>query len=302
MTPEPMGIMRSALAAALAAATALAASGATIERHVRVGAAERSYEIDVPARHDRARPLPVVIVFHGGGGAADSVRRQTRMSAKGEAEGFIAVYPQGSGGIAGKLKTWNAGTCCGHAMQQRIDEIAFVAALLDDLQATVAVDRARVYATGISNGGMMAYEVACSLADRIAAIAVVAGEMTALDRCRPSRPVPVLVIHGSADRNLPIDGGVGAKAFAVHEVRSLASAVDFWRRHDGCGEAARSEVDGAVRRTSYSSCSGGSEVEGVTIEGGGHSWPGGDRLVRFLDPPSAALDATAEIWSFFSRH
>ena len=137
------------------------------------------------------------------------------MSAKGEAEGFIAVYPQGSGGIAGKLRTWNAGTCCGYAMQQRIDEIAFVAALLDDLQATVAIDRARVYATGISNGGMMAYEVACALADRIAAIAVVAGEMTALDRCRPSRPVPVLVIHGSADRNLPIDGGVGAKAFAV---------------------------------------------------------------------------------------
>ena len=165
--------------------------------------------------------MPVVIVFHGGGGSADSVRRQSRMSAKGAAEGFIVVYPQGSGGIAGKLKTWNAGTCCGQAMQHGIDEIAFVAALLDDLQATVAVDRARVYATGISNGGMMAYEVACALADRIAAIAVVAGEMTALERCRPSRPMPVLVIHGSADRNLPVDGGIGAKAFAVHEVRSL---------------------------------------------------------------------------------
>jgi len=223
------------------------------------------------------------------------------MSVKGEAEGFIAVYPQGSGGIAGKLRTWNAVTCCGYAMQQRIDEIAFVAALLDDLQVTVAIDRARVYAIGISNGGMMAYEVACALADRIAGIAVVAGEMTALDRCRPSRPVPVLVIHGSDDRNLPVDGGVGAKAFAVHEVRSLASAIDFWRRHDGCGENARSQVHGAVRRTSYSSCSGGSEVELVTIEGGGHSWPGGDRIARFLDPPST-IDATGEIWRFFARH
>jgi len=293
---------RSALAAAIVAAMALGASAATIERQLRVGASERSYEIDVPARRDSAQPLPAVIVFHGGGGAADSVRRQTRMSAKGEAEDFVVVYPQGSGGIAGKLRTWNAGTCCGQAMQQRVDEIAFVAALLDDLQATVAVDRARIYATGISNGGMMAYEVACALADRIAGIAVVAGEMTALDRCRPARPVPVLVIHGSADRNLPSDGGVGAKAFAVHDVRSVASAVDFWRRHDGCGTAARSEVGGAVRRTSYSSCSGGSEVELVMIDGGGHSWPGGDRLARFLDPPSAALDATAEIWRFFSRH
>ena len=295
-------LVRHAAIAAALVATACGAVAETIERQLRVGAAERGYEIDLPARRDRARPLPVVIVFHGGGGSADSVRRQTRMSARGDAEGFIAVYPQGSGGIAGKLKTWNAGTCCGHAMQQRIDEIAFVAALLDDLQATVAIDRARIYATGISNGGMMAYEVACALADRVAAIAVVAGEMTALERCRPSRPVPVLVIHGSVDRNLPVDGGAGAKAFAVHDVRSVASALEFWRRHDGCGENARSEVNGAVRRTSYPSCSAGSEVELITIEGGGHSWPGGDRLARFLDPPSQALDATAEIWRFFARH
>ena len=279
-----------------------AATAETIERTVRVGASERSYEIDVPAHRERAQALPVVIVFHGGGGAADSVRRQSRMSARGEADGFITVYPQGSGGIAGRLKTWNAGTCCGPAMQQRIDEMAFVAALLDDLAAAVAIDRARVYATGISNGGMMAYEVACAFADRIAAIAVVAGEMTALERCRPSRPVPVLVIHGSDDRNLPVDGGVGAKAFAVHDVRSVAAAVEFWMRHDGCADSARSEVAGTVRRTRYASCSGGSEVEFVRIEGGGHSWPGGDRVARFLDPPSQALDATAEIWRFFARH
>jgi len=278
------------------------AGAETIERQVRVGTAQRSYQVDVPAGAERAAALPVVIVFHGGGGSADSVRRQTRMSTKGAAEGFIAVYPQGSGGIAGRLRTWNAGTCCGRAMQQRVDEIAFIAALLDDLQATVAIDRARVYATGISNGGMMAYEVACALADRVAAIAVVAGEMTALDRCRPSRPVPVLVIHGSADRNLPIDGGIGAKAFAVHDVRSVAAAVDFWRRHDGCGDGARSELDGAVRRATYSSCNAASEVELITIEGGGHSWPGGDRLAGFLDPPSPALDATAEVWRFFARH
>ena len=290
------------LAAAMLVVAACGAVAETIERTLRVGARERSYEIDLPARRDSVRPLAVVIVFHGGGGSADSVRRQSRMSVKGAAEGFIAVYPQGSGGIAGKLRTWNAGTCCGQAMQQSIDEIAFVAALLDDLQATVAIDRARVYATGISNGAMMAYEVACALADRIAGIAAVAGEMTALDRCRPSRPMPVLVIHGSADRNLPIDGGVGAKAFAVHEVRSLASAIDFWRRHDGCSESARSAVDGVVRRMSYSSCNGGSEVEVVTIEGGGHSWPGGDRLARFLDPPSTSLDATDEMWRFFARH
>jgi polyhydroxybutyrate depolymerase len=295
-------LLRSTLAAAVFAAVAPAASAEPIERQVRVGASQRSYEIDVPARRDPQRPLPVVLVFHGGGGNAASVRTQSRLSAKGDAEGFVAVYPQGSGGIGGRLKTWNAGTCCGAAMQRHVDDIAFVAALLDDLAATVAIDRSRIYATGISNGGMMAYEIACALGDRIAAIAVVAGEMTALDRCRPTRPVPVLVIHGSADRNLPLAGGRGAKAVAVPEGRGVAAAVEFWRRHDGCAESPGVEQRGGVRHSRYSACSNDSAVELIEIEGGGHSWPGGDRLARFLDAPSSALDASDEIWRFFSRH
>lgn len=285
------------------AALACGTAGAeTISRSVHVGAVERSYEVDLPPQREPGRALPVVIVFHGGGGAAASARQQTRMSVKGEAEGFIAVYPQGSGGVLGRLRTWNAGTCCGDAMKHRVDEIAFVGALIDDLRATFAIDLARIYATGISNGGMMAYEVACALADRIAAIAVVAGEMTALDRCHPARPVPVLAIHGSADRNLPIQGGPGAKAVAVHDVRSVAAAIDFWRRRDACGDAAEIDPTAPVRRTRYRSCAAGTEVELVVIEGGGHSWPGGERLARFLDAPSPALDATDEIWRFFARH
>jgi polyhydroxybutyrate depolymerase len=120
--------------------------------------------------------------------------------------------------------------------------------------------------------------------------------------CRPARPVPVLVIHGTADRNLPFDGGLGARAIAVHDVKSVGSAIDFWRRHDDCADAASSERTRAVTRTSYRDCRGGSEVELVTIDGGGHSWPGGERLARFLDPPSNALDASDEILRFFARH
>jgi len=293
---------RRVIAIAALGVFAAGAEAETIERTVRVGAGERSYEIDLPARTALERALPAVLVFHGGGGNAASVRQQARMSIKGSAEGFVAVYPQGSGGIAGKLRTWNAGTCCGWAMQHRVDEMAFVAAVLDDLGTVVAIDRSRVYATGISNGGMMAYRVACAFADRIAAIAVVAGEMTSSDECRPVRPVAVLVVHGSADRNLPFDGGPGARAIAVHEVKSVASAIEFWRRSDGCSEPPARERNGAVARTRYATCEGGSEVELIVIEGGGHSWPGGDRLARFLDPPSTDLDATDEIWRFFARH
>jgi len=287
------------LAAALALSHAVAAE--PIERHVRVGAVERSYFVDLPAAYDGRRALPAVLVFHGGGGAALSARTQTRMSEKGQAERFIAVYPQGSGVLSTKLLTWNATTCCGYAMQHRIDEVAFVRAVLDDLEANFQVDRARVYATGISNGGMMAYLSACALADRFAAIAVVAGELTTAD-CRPTRPVSVIVIHGTADQNLPYDGGVGAKALARHAVRSVRFAVDFWRMHDGCRDAAVSERAGTVMRERYAPCASGSEVELITVGGGGHSWPGGARLARLLDEPSAALDASDVIWAFFARH
>ena len=287
------------LAAALTWPVVVAAE--PIERHVRVGAVERSYLVHLPPAYDGRRALPAVLVFHGGGGAALSARTQTRMSEKGQAEGFIAVYPQGSGLLSAKLLTWNAATCCGYAMQRRVDEAAFVAALLDDLEASFAIDRSRVYATGISNGGMMAYLSACALADRFAAIAVVAGELTVAD-CRPTRPVAVLVIHGTADQNLPYDGGEGAKALARHAARSVRFAVDFWRSRDRCADSATTERAGAVTRERFDSCAANSAVELITIEGGGHSWPGGARLARFLDEPSMALDATSEIWAFFARH
>jgi len=292
-------LLRLSIIGALLAAS-LAATAEPLERHVRVGAVERSYLIDLPPGYDGRRSLPAVLVFHGGGGAAESARTQTRMSDKGAAEGFVAVYPQGSGLLASKLLTWNAETCCGYALQHQVDEAAFIAALLDDLEASFAIDRARVYATGLSNGGMMAYLAACAHADRFAAIAVVSGEMT-VSNCRPVRPVSVLVIHGTADRNLPYDGGVGTKALARHEVRSVRFAVDFWRARNGCPETSESQREGSVARERYGPCAAGSAVQLLTIEGGGHSWPGGARLARFLDAPSTALVATDEIWAFFAK-
>ena len=122
------------------------------------------------------------------------------------------------------------------------------------------------------------------------------------DTCRPTRRIAVLVIHGTADRNLPFDGGPGARAVAVHEVRSVAAAIEFWRQHNGCADAVASERDGALARTRHLECRDGADVELVAIDGGGHSWPGGERMARFLAPPSSALDATAEIWRFFARH
>lgn len=271
------------------------------EAHLQAGGRDRTYLVDLPPQYDGRRELPLVIVFHGGGGSGAQVRRQTGMTELARSAGFIAVYPNGSGRFGERLLTWNAGPCCGYARSQLIDEAAFIRALLDRLQATLKIDPVRVYATGISNGGMMAYLAGCTLGGRIAAIGVVSGELTVPD-CRPPRPVSVLVIHGTADEHLPFDGGVGRKALAKHDARSVAYAIDSWRRIDGCPAAAREERSGAIVHTAYAPCAHGTAVELYAIQGGGHAWPGGERSARFLDAPSDALDATPLIWRFFAAH
>lgn len=287
----------------LLAPAAAQAQARSYERTLRVDGRQRSYLVDLPPAYDGRRALPLVILFHGGGGSGRQARGQYGMTELARREGFIIVYPDGSS-RRGPLLTWNAGTCCGYARNRRIDEIAFVRAMLDSLQATLRIDPARVYATGISNGGMMAYLAACALGGRIAAIGVVAGEMT-VDDCRPPRPVAVLAIHGTADEHLPFDGGRGSASLDPHDTRPVSYAIDTWRRIDGCSATPSVTRAGAVTHTRYAGCAGGTAVELYAIAGGGHAWPGADppRIGRRRrDTPSGAMDATQVIWSFFAAH
>ncbi|HVX41919.1 MAG TPA: PHB depolymerase family esterase [Gemmatimonadaceae bacterium] len=288
-----------ALVAALAAPRGAGAQVPSIQRTIHVGGRDRSYILDLPPG-DRASPLPIVFVFHGGGGNAQSARTQTRMSDLAAAKGFIVVYPNGTGRFGDRLLTWNTGSCCGNAQRNRVDDVAFIRTLLDSLERTYPIDPGRVYATGLSNGGMMAYLMGCALSDRFAAIAPVSGELSM--RCAPTRPVSVLIIHGTADENLPYDGGVGRKALDKHDVKPVHYALERWLRFDRCGATPRIDSTPALVHRTYAPCAGGTAVELYTIVGGGHAWPGGERLARFLDAPSHALDATSVIWNFFAAH
>jgi polyhydroxybutyrate depolymerase len=187
-------------------------------------------------------------------------------------------------------------------MEHRVDDVGFIRAMVGAVAQTHTIDRRRLYATGISTGGMMAYRLACEASDVFAAIGVVAGSVV-LEHCAPSAPVAVIHIHGTADEYVPLMGGIGRKSFTPKLYAQVGQSVALWTRADGCAEAPLfSEPVPGVSRSDYAPCRGGTEIVYELISGGGHSWPGGERMAKFLDPPSTAIAATREIWRFFAGH
>jgi polyhydroxybutyrate depolymerase len=265
-----------------------------VEGSLESGGRVRTYRVYQPSTLDPARPVPLVLVLHGGLSNGAGAARQTGFDEQAERGGFLAVYPDGVG------RTWNAGVCCDEARRAGIDDVAFLARLLDRVAESYLVDPLRVYVTGISNGGMMAYRVACELSERIAAVGPVAATMAG--ECAPSQPVSVVHIHGTADQNVPYTGGRGSRSLVPRNDRAVPAVVERWASVDGCAPQPGVEQWGAVTQQSWRPCRDGTEVTLYTIEGGGHSWPGGDRMARVLDPPSDALEATAAIWAFFAAH
>jgi len=282
-------------------------------RVVQVEDLERRYRVHVPKSYDGAKPAPVVLAFHGGGGNPESMVRLSGLNAKSDEAGFIVVYPYGSGRDPERGLTFNGGGCCGYAKRKNVDDIAFVRAILDDLDGAASVDSERIYATGISNGAIMAYYVASELSDRIAAIAPVAGPMMT-DTCNPTRPVPVMHFHGTADELAPFHGGrgkgsPGVPAFLRPEFNSVEHSIQSWVKANGCNATPKVELlpdrsdDGMrVTRKTWSGGKDGSEVVLIEIEGGGHTWPGRQPPFRFLGTFTKEISANDLMWEFFKRH
>ncbi len=279
--------------------TVRAQSGET--RHTLVvGGVARSYLLFVPSGHAAGHPLPLVLVFHGGGSRARAMTTHTEFTRVAERERFAVVYAEGLQG------RWNDGRGYGTAH----DDVAFVRALLDTLGRLVTLDSTRLYATGISNGGMFAIRLACDLPGVLAAIAPVAGAVPAAlaERCAAAAPVAVAAFQGTADPLLPYAGG-GRGASGRGEVLSAERSAELWGRVDGCDarpelEAPKDSVrDGTrVRARRWTGCKDGREVVLYTIEGGGHTWPGGPPVGPRVGRVTGELDATEVIWAFFAAH
>ncbi len=254
------------------------------------GGVTRSIRVHVPASYDPVRPTPVVLDFHGYTMSASAQEDLTRFPAKADAEGFISVHADGTGTPRG----WNGGACCGTPATTGLDDIGFVLALLDQLEARLCVDPRRVFSTGFSNGGFLSHRLGCVAADRIAAIAPVSG-MMGVDACDPSRPMPVMHFHGTSDTIVPYAGG------GLTGYRSAAATDAGWAARNGCTSTPiETFASGDSRCLTHGGCDGGADVTLCTVTAGGHTWPGGGYFPG--GHITTDLSATDAMWAFFVAH
>ena len=290
-----------ARAARVEAQAATTPQGSAEARHtLLVDGVTRSYLLYLPSGPRAGRALPLVLVFHGSGVRARAMARHTGFTGVAEREGFAVAYPEGLD------RRWNDGRGYGDSH----DDVAFVRALLDSIGRQAAIDSSRVYATGISNGAMFAYRLACDLPGVLAAIAPVAGAVPAAiaEQCGGARPTAVVAFQGTADPLLPYTGG-GRRTSGRGEVLSAERSAELWARVNGCPDSPTPEAtidsvrDGTrVLPERWWGCRGGRDVVLYTIEGGGHTWPGGPAVGRGVGRVSRELRATESIWAFFAAH
>ncbi len=267
---------------------------------ISIGGLTRSYLLYVPGGINKDHPVPLVLVFHGGGGHAYNMPRFTGFDALADAHGFLVAYPESVNGH------WNDTRALSPA-----DDVGFVSAVISEVERRYPVDPARIYATGISNGGFFAQRLACDLSDQIAAVASVAATMpeTLLPACHPAQPVSVMFIQGTNDPLVHINGGNIARTHGRNI--SLANAVYFWLNHDEIKSKPEStdlpshDPNGTtVHRDVHAGGKRNSEVIVYTIRGGGHTWPGGTQYFPqiLVGKVNHDLNASAVIWDFFSHH
>jgi polyhydroxybutyrate depolymerase len=286
---------------------------------LQAGSKTRTFLVHLPPGFSERGPLPVLLAFHGGGGSAQGFQKYAGLDAVADREGFVVVYPDGSGRFGRRLLSWNAGGCCGYAREARADDVGFTLRILADLARELPLDRTRVYATGHSNGAMLAYRLAAEAADRIAAIAPVAGAMQVASFA-PSRPVPVLHVHSVDDPRALYAGGLGPPfpfTSARVEHRAAEAELARWAALAGCaGEpsvveerrvpAGRPDAGHTATLLDFGPCTTGADVRLWKLTGAGHGWPGAPPVLpeRLMGPATHVIDAAEEVWRFvrgFSR-
>lgn len=247
-----------------------------VQQQLTSGQRQRAYRLFVPVSYDSRTPLPLVLELHGSGGSSAGQARMSGFDAVAAREGFAVAALQADGAI------WNV-----PVRDDRPDDIAYVAEVIDHLAARVCIDSTRIYVTGFSGGARMSSLLGCRLGARIAAIAPVAG----LRWPAPcdGRPVPVLTFHGLADRQNPYAGNAAGRG--AEWLESVPDALAGWARHNSCDlDVILDDPEGPLSTMRYEGCADGADVQLIRIDGLGHTWA------------KQEVDATAVMWRFFSGH
>lgn len=255
----------------------------------------REYLLYVPKTYDSAKPAPLVVSLHGAALWPAAQKKISRWNRLAEEEGFLVAYPAGAG-VGPRMWALEPGAALSA-------DVRFIRDLIDKLEATYPIDRTRIYVDGFSAGGGMAFALSCTSADRIAAVGLVAAAQTLpWSGCADRRPVPMIAFHGTADRFVPYGGGPSvASSFPFPSVRTWVAG---WARRNRCEpRPVESRVAPHVSRIAYRSCAENADVVLYTVQGGGHSWPGGRWLPAWIaGPTSREVDATRRMWEFFREH
>ncbi len=255
----------------------------------------RTYRLFVPSGEIPGRGWPLVVGLHGGFGSGEQFARNSEFEAAAEREGFVAVFPDGVN------RTWNGGGCCGAAARENVDDVGFLAALIESLRATLPLDPARTFMAGHSNGGIMAFRFACERPELVRAIGSVAGSLET-GECAGGAPVFLLSIHGDADQNHPLEGGEGPRSVSGVPFTSQAESFDLWVEAFAC-PGPPEVTDGETATVSFwPECEGGASATLIVLKGADHPWPGSEPpRIRLPNQgvPSQAMDATEVLVQFF---
>ena len=285
--------------------------GTTIE-YMDAGGDSGGYIRELPSGYTGRTAMPVVVDLHGYGVSAADMLTLTKLGSYGDRDGFITITPQ----VARHLPYWKTGF--------KSKDVAFVRGVINEVESTLCVDQNRLFVTGYSNGAIMASVLACVDAAQVAAIAPVSGVANPAD-CNPSRPVPVVAFHGTADPLVSYTGGFGTAAYQLplppgtkgtisqllgnnvpQSTRgpSIPTTTAAWAKRDGCAATPATRVVAKdVALISYA-CPNGNAVELYRIRGGGHTWPGSvlASKAKDLGETTMAISADKIIWTFFEAH
>lgn len=297
---RPLTMRKLVLTLALAMLTPLAQAQQTLQVQ------GRKVLIHLPKGYDGNRLVPLVLAFHGGGGSAGHMADDANygLQRKADEAGFVVAFPNGYSSFpGGRFATWNAGGCCGDARDRDVDDVGFARAVVAAIESRYRIDTARVFATGMSNGGMFAHRLACEAADVFRAVASVAGPDATL-HCTPSRAISVLHIHARDDDHVLFDGGAGPGAFRdaskVMAFVSVPETISRWVQRNHCTAPPQATLDRpGAHCEAHTACAGQVSVQLCVTDTGGHSWPGAQRTRRGKPGASQALDADDVIWRFF---